>query len=107
MIKYKIIIAPKADKQIKDLFNCALIQLLNEQVAHSILDSIEKGIRELEYFPESHPLISDEPWRTIGIRKKIVKAYIIYYYVKKDAQTVYVLMLAHSKMDQMRQLKEI
>lgn len=107
MIKYNIIIDPKAAKQIKDIFDYAFVQFLNEEVAYSILKSIEKGIRELEYFPESHTLVDNEPWRTIGIRKKIIKTYLIYYYVNKDAKLVYILMIAHSKMDQKRQLEGI
>ena len=107
MIKYKIVIDPKAAKQIKDIFNYAYVQLLDERVAYSILESIEKGIRELEYFPESHPLVDREPWKIIGIRKKIIKSYLVYFYVNKDTKTVYVLMIAHSKMDQTRQLNRI
>lgn len=107
MTKFKIVIDPKAAKQIRDIFNYAFVQLLNEQIAYSILESIESGIRELEYFPEAYPLVDDEPWKTIGIRKKIVKTYLIYYYVDKDTKEVYVLMIAHSRMDQRRQLKGI
>lgn len=107
MIKYKILIDPRARGQIKDIYNYALIQFANEQLAYAILNSIENGIKELEYFPESHPLIDREPWESTGIRKVIVRTFIVYYCVNKDKYTVYVLMIAHSKMDQTNQLRKL
>ena len=51
-----------------------------------------------------HALIEEEPWRTEGIRKIIVKNFLIYYWVDDDNSRVQVTAVIYSRCDQIQQL---
>lgn len=47
--------------------------------ADNLLDKMKAEITKLSSFPKKHALIDEEPWRTEGVRKIVVKNFLIYY----------------------------
>ena len=107
MIKYDIVIDSMVEKQINDIFEYTAHHLANEQSALAILERIKACIRKLEFFPESHPLVEREPWRSLGVRKTYVNSLIIYFYVDGIGNKVHVLAIVHSKRNQFNQINKL
>ncbi len=107
MKHYDIIIDQKVEKHIESIAKYITYDLCNVQAALVLLNKIENSINSLKNFPNSHPLVDREPWRSIGVRKVYAKSYIIYYRVNENEKRVYVLAIVYSKRDQFRQLSEI
>lgn len=49
-------------------------------------------------------MIDEEPWRTEGMRKIVVKNFLIYYWVDDENSRVQVTAVIYSRRDQIRQL---
>ena len=48
--------------------------------ADNLFDKMKAEITKLSSFPKKHALIDEEPWRTEGVRKIVVKNFLIYYF---------------------------
>ena len=71
--------------------------------AHEIFNKITK----LSSFPKKHALIDEEPWRTEGVRKIVIKNFLIYYWVDDENNRVQVTTVIYSRRDQIRQLSNM
>lgn len=52
-------------------------------------------------------MIDEEPWRTEGVRKIVVKNFLIYYWVDDENNRVQVTTVIYSRRDQIRQLSNM
>ena len=104
---YDIIIDQKVEKHIESIIKYVAYDLCNKQAALMLLNKIESSIDGLANFPNSHPLVDEEPWRSIRVRKVYAKSYIIYYRVYENEKRVHVTSIVYSKRDQFKQLSEI
>ena len=57
--------------------------------------------------PKKHALIDEEPWRIEGVRKIVVKNFLIYYWVDDENNRVQVTAVIYSIRDQIRQLSNM
>lgn len=55
---------------------------------------------KLGQMPERFQLIDEDPWRSRGVRKLIVKNFYAYYWIDEEATTVYVTAVTYAKRDQ-------
>ena len=78
--------------------------LMVPDAANNLLDKIKAEIMKLSCFPKKHALIDEEPWRTEGMRKIVVKNFLIYYWVDDENSRVQVTAVIYSRRDQIRQL---
>ena len=69
-----------------------------------MLDKMKAEITKLSGFPKKYALIDEEPWRTEGVRKIVVKNFLIYYWVDDENNRVQVTAVIYSRRDQIRQL---
>ena len=51
--------------------------------------------------------IEEEPWRSEGIRKIVVKNFLVYYWIDDKCNKVQVTAVIYSKRDQIEQLKNM
>ena len=79
MTVYKTIITPYAKNQIETTVQYINIKLENKTAARKWAIKIKESIDRLKYFPFSHSLVSEEPWKQEGIRILIVDGFNIYY----------------------------
>ena len=49
-----------------------------------------RAIMELSALPQRYSLIDEEPWRSEGIRKPVVKNFLIYYWIDNECNKVQV-----------------
>ena len=80
--------------------------LREPNIAHGIFQTIREEIQELRHMPERYPLWEDEPWRSQGLRKMLVKKYVVLYFVERQRQTVQIVRIFYGGRDIAAQLQE-
>ena len=68
---------------------------------------MEDTINSLTDMPKRMSLVDEEPWRSEGVRKALVKNFIIYFWVDDENVKVQVIAVIYEKRDQLEQLKRI
>jgi len=102
MKSFKIIMTDDATENLIELKNYIASVLLVPDVALSYVRAIRKEIEKLETLPKKLKLVDDEPWRSMGLRKFMVKNFYVYYRVDDESQYVYILNIIYAKRDQLR-----
>lgn len=104
MNEYEVRVTRQALEQMKDIVHYISNDLMAPDVANKLLDKMRAEITKLLSFPKKYALIDEEPWRTEGIRKIVVKNFLIYYWVDDENNRVQVTAVIYSRRDQVRQL---
>lgn len=107
MDRYSIVITPYAEAQLKETVDYIAVELANPIAANTFIDRIQEKISRLKDYPEAYPLVKENPWNEIGVRKAIVKSFIVYFKVDDGRREVDVLAVVYGKMDQLNQLKKL
>lgn len=95
----------EAFNQLKTRFN-AYMDKYEVKVTKQALEQM-RAIMELSALPQRYSLIDEEPWRSEGIRKPVVKNFLIYYWIDNECNKVQVTAVIYSKRDQIEQLKNM
>ena len=107
MNEYEVRVTRQALEQIKEIVHYISNDLMAADAAHNLLDKMKAEIIKLSSFPKKHDLIDEEPWRTEGVRKIVVKNFLIYYWVDDENNRVQVTAVIYSRRDQIRQLSNM
>jgi len=99
MLKYKVIILPLAEDDIRDQTEYIAFELKAPEVAINTVRGFRKTIDNLGVFPQSHELDEDEELAKYGIRKTYFKNYKIYFLIDESEKTVYILRVFHMLVD--------
>ncbi len=103
----RIIITPYAREQIRTTALYINTKLNNNTAAVKWVKGINQAVEELVDFPNAYPLIDKEPWKSEGIRIRVVDSFNVYYLVEESKETIYILAVIYGKRDQLKQLKEM
>ncbi|MGN0355615.1 MAG: type II toxin-antitoxin system RelE/ParE family toxin [Muricoprocola sp.] len=103
--QYKVHITRYAYNQMKEIRRYIGEELLAPDAAKYLLMSIRDAIGKLQTMPSRHKLVDEEPWRTEGIRRLIVKNFYIYYWTDEQLAKVHVTAVVYGKRDQIQQLR--
>lgn len=101
---YEVKITHQAMNQMREIVHYISRELLTPEAADHLLDKMKETIASLSDFPKRYVLINEEPWRSYGVRKTIVKNFLIYYWIDEEHQKVQVIAVIYNKRDQIRQL---
>ena len=104
---YEVKITKQAQEQLKEIFGYILYELLAHAASNTLLDKMEDSIMKLSSFPERFQLVDEEPWQTEGIRKLLVKNFLVYYWVDKINMKVQVTAAIYERRNQIEQLKQM
>lgn len=104
---YEVKITLQAQNQMEEIVDYISHELCAPDAANNLLDNLEENIMALAEFPERYQLIDEEPWGTEGIRKIVVKNFLVYYWIDKDKKKVQVTAVIYAKGDQIEQLKNM
>ena len=96
---YAVHFTRTAEADLQEITEYVSRVLDNPPAAESLLDKIDKRIRELSDYPEAHPLAADIQLQERGIRVFTFGNYVGLYRVRRDEQTVVVLRLLHGRRD--------
>ena len=87
-MSYRIEYTKLAQTDLDAIYRYIAFSLLEPEVAANIYREIIKSINSLDSMPSRNPLIDSEPWKSRGLRKMIVKNYIVFYTVGDGSVTV-------------------
>ena len=90
MNEYEVRVTRQALEQMKEIVHYISNDLMAPDAADNLLDKMKAEITKLSSFPKKHALTDEEPWRTEGVRKIVVKNFLIYYWVDDENNRVQV-----------------
>lgn len=105
--KYEIKVTRQALEQMREIAHYISYDLMAPEAADNLLDDLKASILKLSVLPKKYPLIEEEPWRSEGVRKIVVKNFLVYYWIDEEYNKVQVTAVIYSKRDQIKQLKNI
>ena len=97
MTKYEVLVSEQAQRDLKDIANYLSSNLLEPNVAKNILSEIDKAILSLEEMPYRYCLVADNLLKKVGIRKLIVKNYIVFFKVYETKKTVGIVRIMYGR----------
>lgn len=74
--------------------------------AQKLLQQIQEEIQGLCHMPERYPLWEDEPWHSQGLRKLVVKKYVVLYLIGEPQRVVQIVRVFYGGRDINAQLQE-
>ena len=105
--KYEIKVTRQALEQMREIAHYISYDLMAPEAADNLLDDLKASILKLSVLPKKYPLIEEEPWRSEGVRKIVVKNFLVYYWIDEEYNKVQVTVVIYSKRDQIKQLKNM
>lgn len=105
--KYEIKVTRQVLEQMREIAHYISYDLMAPEAADNLLDDLKASILKLSVLPKKYPLIEEEPWRSEGVRKIVVKNFLVYYWIDEEYNKVQVTAVIYSKRDQIKQLKNM
>lgn len=105
--EYEVKVTRQALEHMREIVHYISYDLMNPKAADNLLDDLKSSILKLSVLPKKHLLIEEEPWRSEGVRKIIVKNFWVYYWIDDECNKVYVTAVIYNKRDQIKQLKNM
>ena len=105
--KYKLIILPEAQKDIRNIILYIARDLAAPQAAMNLNNEFQNAIASLSEMPKRIKTVDEQPWKNAGIRKLRVKNYYIYFLVDDKEKSVNINALIYVGRHQAKQLPDI
>lgn len=99
-MQYEVNLTEQALMQIQETASYISKILLEPEAAKRWVDFLHKEIASLDTMPTRHPLTEEEPWHTHGIRKMIVKNFLVYHLIDEEQKQVSVTAVIYGGRDQ-------
>lgn len=107
MDSYRIIVTPDAEADLSELRDYIANVLRSPETARSYLHHLRKEIGSLSEMPARIKAVDEEPWHSRGIRKLIVKNFLVYFRIVEEEKTVFILNVIYARRDQLRVLQQM
>lgn len=92
---YYIEYSSEARQDLYDIHKYIMNELMSPETASQQINRILNETDKLDVFPLRHQLYSDEPWNSKGIRFFPVDNYLVFYKIKEEENTVYILRIMY------------
>ncbi len=97
MERYKVILEKIAENDLADILDYIGLTLHETRTAERIYKSIKEQVKSLSEMPFRYPVIREEPYRTIGVRRMLVENYSIFYVADSENKSVHVFRVLYSR----------
>mgnify|MGYP001625432077 FL=1 len=104
MKQYTVMLTTQASNQILEYASYIQNELLNPQAARKFVKDLREAIAGLDTMPQRHPQLEEESWRSQGVRKMIVRGYLVYFWINEQTAVVHVVAVIYGRRDQFAQL---
>ena len=104
---YEIIMTVDAADDLIELRDYIAEVLLAPDTALAYIRMLREKIGAPGVMPGRNKYLDDEPWRSRGIRKMIVKNFVIYYRIEESDKRAYILNIIYAKREQLRMLAQM
>lgn len=105
--QYKVQITKYALEQMEELKMYITNELLAPQAAYNLFLEMKNKVASLSSMPERNPLVAAKKWRKQGIRKIVVKNFIMYYWIDEQQQIVHITAVVYEKRNQLKELSKM
>lgn len=106
MSSFNILITKDAEEDLKNIRDYIALNISKKTSADTIY-TIKANIEKLSLFPQFAPVVKYEPWNSFGVRRIVVKNFLIYYRVDLKECIVYILKVTYSRRNQQTVLEQI
>lgn len=106
MKEYRVEITAPAQRDLLSIVLYIRDVLQAPTAAQNLLQQIREEIQGLCHMPERYPLWVDEPWHSQGLRKLVVKKYVVLYLIAEQRQAVQIARIFYGGQDISAQLQE-
>lgn len=106
MDDYQVVVTGDAEKSMRSIAEYISVELVNPEAAVNLLRLFGKEIMSLSNMPSRIKLTPEQPWHDLGIRRKRVKNYYLYFKVDNEERVVYVMDVVYTKRNQEDQLDQ-
>ena len=107
MKQYTVKVTKMAYEHMQEIVKYISGELCAPDAAGKLLDEFQSSIEGLAEMPERYSLVDEEPWRTEGMRKIIVKNFLIYFWIDEHNMKVQVTGVIYGRRDQVVQLAKL
>lgn len=106
MKEYSVEITTPAQQDLRAIVLYIRDVLQAPTAAQNLLQQIREEIYGLSHMPERYPLWEEDPWHSQGLRKLVVKKYVVLYLIAEQRQTVQIARVFYGGRDINAQLQE-
>jgi len=99
MKTWHVDITDSAEKDIDGIYTYIAEKLIEPVTAWNQVERIYDGIFSLDKMPERCPLLQEEPWRSMGLRKLTVDNYLVIFELQESVDIVSIIAVIYSKRD--------
>lgn len=99
MTEYKVIIESSAADDLVEISDYITRALNEPGAAAELYYTITDCLLSLSELPKRQKVISDEPYRSMGIRSMYVKNYIVFYSVNDETAAVHIIRILYNRRD--------
>ena len=96
-IQYKLRITKAAETDINAAVNNIDNVLLNPSAADAMLDELEQKANDLVCMSKKYAVADDGILRSWGIRFLTVKKYLLFFVIREESSTVYIIRFMHER----------
>ena len=97
--EYKVTYSADALEDLRGIYKYLSEELLIPQTAQSFVDRIRSAVKDLNFMPSRHQLVSREPFKGMGMRQLVVQNFVVYYIVDSEESTVTVVRIIYGSRD--------
>lgn len=99
MIVWHVDITSQAESDISEIYSYIAFTLEEPNIAWKQTMRIRNGINTLCSMPDRFPIIDDEPWKSLGVRRLSIDNYIAFYVLGNESDTVRVFRVLYARRD--------
>lgn len=106
MIYYNVEVTQIAEQDYYKAEAYIKYELYNQNAAAGLAKKLHEAIKDLSFFLTKYPICNDDFLRVWEIRFVPVNNYLLFYIVREDEKTVYVLRFLYSRRDWQKILRK-
>lgn len=96
---YAVEITEQSQMQLKEIRDYIAYTLKAPDTAKKWLQTVLESVQSLGFEPARIKKTEEEPWRSKGIRRLIVKNHYVYFWIDEENVKVYVIGIVYQKWD--------
>lgn len=106
MSSFNILVTQDAENDLKNIRDY-IASNISKKTSVRIINLIKSSIERVSLFPQFAPAVKYEPWNSLGMRRIVVKNFLVYYRVVLEENTVYILKVTYGRRNQQTVLEQI
>lgn len=95
--EYRYQLTQKAAADLDDIASYLSVELSNPKAASNFMEKLTQTIQETVAFPMSGTLVNNEFVPDVGVRKKVIGNYLMYYVPDPEQKIIYIIRLVYGR----------